>query len=36
VVVGREFGDRPVLIREIAARYPEKASKDGVTLYLAP
>jgi Dolichyl-phosphate-mannose-protein mannosyltransferase len=36
VVVGRELANRPALIREIAARYPEKARKDGVTLYLAP
>ena len=36
VVVGREFADRPALIRELAARYPEQVSQDGVTLYLAP
>ena len=36
VVVGREFANRPALIRELAARYPEQVSQDGVTIYLAP
>ena len=36
VVVGREFANRPALIRQLAARYPERVSKDGVTIYLAP
>ncbi len=36
VVVGRELANRPALIRELAARYPEQISQDGVTLYLVP
>ena len=35
VVVGREFANRPSLIRELAARYPERVSMDGVTIYLS-
>jgi Dolichyl-phosphate-mannose-protein mannosyltransferase len=36
VVVGREFGNRPALIRELAARYPLRDNKNGVTIYLVP
>lgn len=36
VVVGREFANRPALTRELAARYPEQVSQNGVTIYLAP
>jgi hypothetical protein len=36
VIVGREFADRQALLRELDARYPERVSQDGVTLYLAP
>jgi 4-amino-4-deoxy-L-arabinose transferase-like glycosyltransferase len=36
VVVGREFANRPTLIRELAVRYPDQVSEDDVTLYLAP
>ncbi len=36
VVVGREFANRPVLMRELAARYPRRLERDGVTIFLAP
>ena len=36
VVVGREFASRPALVSELAERYPEQVSEDGVTIYLAP
>ena len=36
VVVGREFASRPALVSELAERYPEQISEDGVTIYLAP
>ena len=36
VVVGREFANRPALIRELAARYPDQVSEENVTIYLAP
>ena len=36
VVVGRELADRPALIRELGARYPEQVEQNGVTIYLAP
>jgi 4-amino-4-deoxy-L-arabinose transferase-like glycosyltransferase len=36
VVVGREFANRPALIRELAARYPQRSSRNGVTIYRAP
>jgi hypothetical protein len=36
VVVGREFRNHPALLREIAARYPQRLERDGITIYLAP
>lgn len=35
VAVGRTFADRPELERGLAARYPTKLERDGITLYLA-
>jgi hypothetical protein len=36
VVVGRELAKRPELLRELAARYPQRLERHGVTIYLAP
>jgi 4-amino-4-deoxy-L-arabinose transferase-like glycosyltransferase len=36
VVVGREFANRPALVRELAARYPQRVRAEGITIYLAP
>ena len=36
VVVGRELANRPALIRELDARYPEQVGQDGITIFLAP
>jgi 4-amino-4-deoxy-L-arabinose transferase-like glycosyltransferase len=36
VVVGREYANRPALIRALRGRYPKLLENDGVTIYLAP
>ena len=35
VVVGREFANRPVLMSELAALYPRRLERDGVTIFLS-
>jgi hypothetical protein len=36
VVVGRTFRSRPALLRELAARYPERVVRGDITVYFAP
>jgi hypothetical protein len=36
VVVGRLYAERPALVRELRARYPNRRQADGITLYLSP
>lgn len=36
VVLGREFRNRPLLFRDLVARYPLRDSVDGVTVIVAP
>jgi 4-amino-4-deoxy-L-arabinose transferase-like glycosyltransferase len=36
VVAGREFTNRSLLLRELAARYPKRVRTGAITIYLAP
>jgi hypothetical protein len=36
VVVGREYANRPALIKALRERYPKRIEREGVTIVLAP